>query len=171
MDEKKKYDFNFVMGPISIKYPTGGIKIIYELAKGLQKAGYKVALQFLGNPWKYAKKVYPDKSIKEWSLWVTLTKNLLNNRLAFQLLLPIIRKVLYINYKDDFDGLDLFFSDYFPNNVGAKNCIATDYITSFFVNEQSDCERKFFLSLHDESDPTYLSKLSWLDRKILQLAS
>ncbi|MEM0136769.1 MAG: hypothetical protein QXU18_16330 [Thermoplasmatales archaeon] len=54
MRYSRDYDFYFVMAPISILYPSDGIKIVYELARRLTDEGYKVAIQFVTDPWRVA---------------------------------------------------------------------------------------------------------------------
>ncbi|MEM0136770.1 MAG: hypothetical protein QXU18_16335, partial [Thermoplasmatales archaeon] len=66
-------------------------------------------------------------------------------------------------------GIAVYFGIKFPVKIRAKNCIATDYITAFFVSKIVMGNRKYFLSQHDESDPNYLSGLSWLAEEAYKL--
>ena len=170
MRNSKEYDFYFVMAPITIKYPSGGTNVIYELAKRLKQSGYRVAIHFVGNPWKTAKKYFPDREIKEWSSVGTFLKSILNNRISFRLVIPLIRRFLRIRYSEELEGVDLFFSGAISKTSLIKRMIATDYITAFFVDSQGGTFKKFFFSQLDESDSNYLSKLSWMAEKTYSLA-
>lgn len=160
--KNKGYDFYFFLGPIPIKYPSGGIKIIYALAKQLRKRDYQVAIHFLTDHFRAARKAFPDKIVREWPLAPEFVKNILNNKLSVNFIVPIIRKVIGVDFRDDFEGVDLFFTRSLPKNVFSKRYFATDYATAFFVEMKTPHARKYFISLHDESDQSYLSNLSWL---------
>ena len=158
----RNYDFYFVLGPFPIKYPSGGIKIIYALARQLRRRNYQVAIHFLTDHFRAARKAFPDKIVREWPLHAELTKNILNNKLSFNFIVPIIRKAIGVDFKDDFEGIDLFFARSLPKNVLSTRYFATDYATAFFVEMRTPHAWKYFISLHDESDQAYLSNLSWL---------
>ena len=128
-----------------------------------------MAIQFVRDPWGVARNTYPDKRIEEWDRRTNMIKNLLNNRISFKFITPVIRKLLHIDYKEQMSGIVIYFGKEFPVKIRVTHCIATDYITTFFVSEIAMGNRKYFLSLHDESDPSYLSRLSWLAEEAYKL--
>ena len=131
---RKEYDFCFIMSPISLTYPSGGIKIIYRLAKKLAQKKYKVAILFLTDPFRVTRTLFSArKKIRNMGLVPYLIKNLLNNRFSFKYLVPVVRKLLGVKYIDDFSDVDIFFSGHIPNGLTSKRCIATDYVTAFHV--------------------------------------
>ena len=167
---RKEYDFCFVMSPISLTYPSGGIKIIYKLAKKLAQKKYKVAILFLTNPFRIARTLFPGrKNIRNMGLMPYLIKNLLNNRFSFKYIVPVVRKLLGVDYTDDFSGIDIFFSGHVPNGLTSKKYYATDYVTAFRVAYEIKSGKRYFISQHDEADPVYLGHLSWLANEAYQL--
>jgi glycosyltransferase involved in cell wall biosynthesis len=167
---RKEYDFCFVMSPISLTYPSGGIKIIYKLAKKLAQKKYKVAMLFLTDPFRIARTLFPGrKNIRNMGIMPYLIKNLLNNRFSFKYIVPDVRKLLGVNYTDDFSEIDIFFSGHVPNGLTSKRYYATDYVTAFHVAYEIKPGKRYFISLHNEADPVYLGHLSWLAKKAYQL--
>lgn len=167
---RKEYDFCFVMSSISLAYPSGGIKIIYELAKKLAHKKYKVAILFLTDPFKIARTLFPRKrNIRNMGFMPYLIKNLLNNRFSFKYIVPAVRKLLGVKYTDDFSDVDTFFSRHIPIELTSKRYFATDYVTAFHVAYKRKNGSGYFISLHDEADPVYLGDLSWLAKKAYQL--
>ena len=167
---RKEYDFCFIMSPISLKYPTGGIKIIYRLAKKLAQKRYKVAILFLTDPFRIARTLFPGKkNIRNTDIVPYLIKNLLNNRFSFKYLVPVVRKLLGVNYTDDFSDIDIFFSGHISNGLTSKTYYATDYVTAFHVAYEIKSGKSYFVSLHDEADPVYLGHLSWLAKEAYRL--
>ena len=167
---RKEYDFCFVMSPISVTYPTGGIKIIYQLAKKLALKKYKVAILFLTDPFRITRILFPRrKNITNMGHVHYLIKNLLNNRFSFKYIVPVVRKILEIKYRDDFFGVDLFFSRRVPNGLTSKRYVATDYVTAFCVGSEAKDGSAYFISQHYEADPVYLGNLSWLAKEAYNL--
>ena len=167
---RKEYDFCFVMSPISLTYPSGGIKIIYKLAKKLAQKKYEVAILFITDPFRIARTLFPGrKNIRNMGPMPYLVKNLLNNRFSFKYIVPVVRKLLGVNYTDDFSDIDIFFSVHISNGLTSKRYYATDYVTAFHVAYEAKPGKGYFISLHDEADPVYLGHLSWLAKEAYQL--
>ena len=129
-----------------------------------------MAIQFVTDPWRVAENIYTDKRVEEeWDRLTNMIKNLLNNRISFKFIIPIIRKFLHIDYKERMIGIDTHFGKKFPLGIKATNSIATDYITAFFVAKIAQGDKKYFLSQIDETDPSYTSRLSWLAEEAYKL--
>lgn len=168
---KKEYDFIFVMSSIPIKYPTGGIKIIYRLTEKLAYKGYKVAILFITDPFRIARTLFPaKKKIRNMNIVPYLIKNLLNNKFSNEYIIPIARNILRVKYNEYFSDVDIFFSKKIPNDVISKRYIATDYITAFNVYYEAKSPHKYYISQHDEADPVYLGELSWLAKEAYKLS-
>ena len=165
----KKYDFYFVLPFISISYPTGGIKIIYELARRLRDRNYNVAIQFLTDPYRVPREFFKGKKINEFETKVYVAKNLLNNKFSFKFVVPALRRILGDEFNDNFTGIDVYFSRGFPKNIVSIRYIATGYADAFFVDKCVKDGRKYFLSLHDETNLNYLNNLSWLAEEAYKL--
>ena len=165
-----EYDFYFVMAPISVAYPSGGIKIIYKLAKKLADRNYKVAIHFLTDPFRIPRTLFPDrKKIRNMGLLPYALKNSLNNNVSFRYIIPIARKLLGVEYSDDFANVDILFSKHTLDGLSSKRYIATDYVTAYFVAYEITTGSKYFISQHDEADPVYLGNLSWLAEESYKL--
>jgi len=164
-----EYDFYFVMAPISVAYPSGGIKVIYKLAKKLADRHYKVAIHFLTDPFRIPRNLFPyRKKITNMGLLTYVLKNTLNNKFSYRYIIPIARKLLGVEYSDDFGNVDIIFSKH-GLGITSKRYIATDYVTAYFVAYEIKNGLKYFISQHDEADPVYLGNLSWLAEQAYKL--
>ena len=167
---KGEYDFYFVMSPISIKYPPGGYKILYKLAAKLAERKYKIAIQFLTDPFRVTRTIFRDKSkIRNMGFLPYLMKDLMNNKFSFRYLIPNVRKMLGVNYCDNFENVDIFFSKNLPKDVTSERYIATDYVTAFFVAYEINSAMKYYISQLDEADQIYLGDLQWLAKEAYKL--
>ncbi len=67
-------------------------------------------------------------------------------------------------------GLPALFKDGSINGLESIRFIAIDYVAAFYAANNSHFNgENFFISQHDESDPLYLGKLSWLAEEAYKL--
>ena len=142
----------------------------HKLAKKLAQKKYQVAILFPTAPFRIARTLFPGrKNIRNMGPMPYLVKNLLNNRFSFKYIVPVVRKLLGVNYTDDFSDVDIFFSRHISNGLNSKRYYATDYVTAFHVAYETKPGKGYFISQHDEADPVYLGNLSWLAKEAYQL--
>lgn len=160
----QKYDFAFVIGSFSVKFPTGGDNVVFQIVKRLIK-DKKRCIIILLSPFgegletfascANAKNVIRLEERKR--IFVKIFYRCLKVK-GFRYLLIFFRKLVKIDYdylflqNVDFDVLN--FGQ--KQNYGIKHSIATWWATSYLVaNDAFISDQKFYLIQNEEDDESF----------------
>ncbi len=179
------YDFTFVLPSFSFG-PPGGYRVVFELAAMLKKNGYSVSLVFIKDIYKGLYKITEDINVKKaqkalsfkfrsyesfknkftikmiWNVIKISEQMRIIDKLINKIKFPVDRD--FVRDSNIFD-IDLIFSFAVPEKLKTRRIIATAWETAYFVNDFNNCKRKYYLTQHDEDDPSFSGALSYLATK------
>lgn len=153
--------------------PTGGDREVSLLCKRLTRDGYRVAIFYLRNPEKELLKMMDDKDLKEYMSKRPQIHNLyysiMTSRTGFYVILPIIRRIMGIDFRERYKGASVFFEKSLSDNIKIENLIAQSWEASYFVDKHRNSIRKYYRVHHNFDDPTFSGDLSPLAFKSFDL--
>lgn len=163
----KSVDICFITGSFQIFNPTGGEKIIFELIRFLNKMNFKVAIVVMKRKWlgDYLSREYkiPQSDIHIFRNFQTKLYYKLQNKLAFKLLFPLVRKIKHIEYDYSFaNDIPILFCKSNTNiPFDIKKVVATWWGTAFFAADINlMANEKYYLIQNSEDDPSFSGDLS-----------
>lgn len=167
MKDSDELDFLFINAGITLS-PSGGFEITYKLASALTDKGYNVGILFIRDIFRILSHIYPDESLKNYvrkNLAYSVFSNIVNHRIG---IIPLIlmRKFLKINYKEEFNGIRLFFSNG-EKPMHAQYLIANGWHTSLVMSEWKTNGNKYIFLQQDDADERWNPSLSSIAHKAL----
>ena len=159
----KHMDYLFVL-PGSLPYPTGGHKMMYELARRLSKDGHNVGILFVRDIYRciygIEKSEAMNQFLKSRSKIFRSYEKLINTHVGYRFLLPILRKAMKVEYSDNLDGILVFFTTRELRKYTIRFVFASSWQAAYVVNVNFHNSKKFYLIHHEEDSTPFASKLA-----------
>ncbi|AKA49287.1 hypothetical protein IX51_09425 [uncultured archaeon] len=156
--QNDSFDYLFLL-PGTLPYPTGGHKVTYELCRGLSRMGYNVGLAFINDVYKEIYLVDKDPLVKSFlkkrKYVFRLYETIVNTKIGFRTILPILRFLMRIEYKEELDDVRLFFSFKQVSRHCVERAIAASWQTSFLLTNMNGAKRKYYLIHHHEDEISF----------------
>lgn len=156
MHKKEEMDYLFVLPGITF-YPSGGYKIVYELAKELAGVNKRVGILFVRDVYRNLAKTVTDPALKTYVLrdnsHYSIFSRLFNHRIIYTLL-PFVRRLFGVVYRENLKGVSVYFSKGELPNVCVKRAIANGWQCAFFVRDFPDKIRKYNFIQQEDDDPS-----------------
>lgn len=163
----KSVDICFIIGSFQILNPTGGEKIVFELTRTLTKLNFNVAIVVMRRKWlrKYLSGEYkiPQSDIPIYKDFKTKIYYKLQNKLSFNILFPLIRKIWRVEYDYSFVNYTpiIFCKSYKDIPFNIKKVVATWWGTAFFAADAHlIASEKYYFIQNSEDDPSFSGDLS-----------
>lgn len=168
---KRTYDFAIVM-PNLLHMPTGGDREVTLFCRRLVKDDFNVAIIYLKNPLKSLKKMLNDNKLNSFlktrPLLHTVYYSVMSTKIGFYIIRPIIRKVLGIDFREDYDGATLLFLKN-VTKIKSRFLIAQSWETAYFVAENNKSDFKYYRLHHSLDDPSFSGELYYLAARSFNL--
>lgn len=165
MSDRFDLEYLFVL-PGTLPYPTGGHKVVYELSKMLSRDGHCVGILFVRDVYKKLYSLTGNSTIKKFlktrNKLFRLYEIVFNTQVGFMLFLPILRKILDINYKEDFKGIKIFFSTKDLNRFAIKRLIVGSWQASFTAYYSLQAPFRYYFIHHSEDETSFSNELNQL---------
>ena len=166
------FDVGIVL-PHLLHMPTGGDREVSLLCKRFIRDGYRIAVFYLRNPEKELLKMLDDEDLKEYMFKRPKIYNLyysvVTSRAGFYIILPIIRRIMGIDFRERYEGASVFFEKSVGDNIRIENLIAQSWEASYFVDKHRNSIHKYYRVHHNLDDPTFSGGLSRLALKSFAL--
>lgn len=174
VSSKKVTQFDFlIVIPHLLHRATGGDREVTFLCKRLVSDGYKVAIIYLRNPEKRLREFVEDANLDHFldrrPLIHTVYYTLLATKLGFYIVVPLIRKILGIDFRENYYGANVYFLTRIGDYINAKYAIAQSWEAAFFLNAHGGTEKKFFRLHHSVDDPTFSGQLASVAKRSFKL--
>lgn len=159
---QKHFDVVLVL-PHLLHLPTGGDREITKLVRRLVKDGYKVGVIYLRNPEKHLAKFVDSDDLKSFlykrPLIHSLYYNLLSTYFGFYLVIPLVRKLMGIDFREDYSGANLFFEKDLDMEIDTDTIIAQSWEASYFVDRATVAGKKYYRLHHNVDNPSFSGDL------------
>lgn len=164
MKNSNELDFLFINAGITLT-PSGGFEITYRLASALKDKGYNVGMLFIRDIFRNLSRIYPDENLKNYvkkNLTYSIFSNIVNHRIG-KIPLILIRKFMKINYKEDFNGIKVFFSNG-KKPIYAPHLIANGWHNVLIIKQWETNGKKYQFLQQDDADLRWNQSLSNIAR-------